>query len=541
MPPAKTTEAFILEAKAIHGDKNDYTDTVYKKAVEKVAILCRVEGHGVFHVTPNNHISKKSGCPTCAKIDMAKRHIEAHTPLTRDTFIEQCNARFPDLLDFTGFVFINEDTEAEFTCRLCRYKYHRNPTIMLKAGSHGCGVCVGGIKDTLQTFLAKARLKGFDKLYDYSLVEYINALTKIRLICIANNHEFEITPAHHLGGDGCRRCIGYYKTTADFILLSKQKFGEGLFCYDAVVFVDMMTHVTLTCPYGHVFEITPQVHLREYSLGGCKDCQREKCSERMSYTQSQWIELAIAKHGDTYLYNKVVYINSQTGVYVVCRKHGPFQVSPACHLGGTGCRKCGIERCISSKLYTEADTVEAFTNARILHNGRYEYIRIFRDEGRLMIEMRCPTHGIISQRLDHHLHGHGCDRCVPKHSKQQIEWLDYCSISHPGIRHAENSGEYRIPGTSYKADGFDDTDTNTVYEYQGDFWHGNPSVFNQLDVNPRTNTTYGFLYQRTQTKIADIKSRGYRVVEVWEREWVAGKKAVVTIQKLWKIRSKLTL
>ena len=537
MPPAKTTEAFIREAKAIHGEKYDYTNTVYKKAAEKIDVLCRVEGHGVFHVTPNNHISKKSGCPSCAPIE---RRTKTHIPLTRDLFITQCNVLFPGRLDFSEFVFIDEDTDATFTCMLCRYKYPRTPATMLKAGSHGCGVCVGGIKDTLQTFLAKARLKGLDKLYDYSLVVYVNAQTKIRLICVENNHPFEVTPAHHLGGDGCRRCIGYYRTKDEFILLSRKKYPDTLFGFDDTTWVDMSTSISIYCPTcKQVFTTTPQVHLREGSLGGCRTCADREISLRQSYTQPQWIELAIAKHGDTYLYHNVTYVNSQTDVCIICPKHGEFQQTPAMHLGGRGCRKCGIERCIASKLYTEADLEEAFVNARILHNGRYEYTRIFRDECRLMIEMRCPTHGIITQRLDHHLHGHGCDRCVPKHSKQQIEWLTYCSIRHPGIRHAENYGEYRIPGTNYKADGFDDTDTNTVYEYQGDFWHGNPSVFSPLDINPRTNTTYGFLFKRTQMKIADIKSRGYRVVEVWEREWETGKKAVVAIQKLWKMRPKV--
>jgi len=474
-----------------------------------------------------------------AKTELVKRYKKAQSPLTKDTFIVQCEARFPGKLDFTEFTFIDENTETKFTCMLCHFKYLRIPIAMLKAGSHGCGVCVGGIKDTLETFLVKAQLKGQDKLTDYSRVKYVNSHTNIILICKENGHEYQMTPAHHLQGDKCRKCRGYYRTAADFILLSQQKFGEGIFNYSAVIFVDMLTPVALTCSFGHIFEVKPEIHLRENSLGGCKECQKENCSIRMSYTQSQWIELATAKHGNTYLYHKVIYINSQTDVCVVCTKHGEFQVSPACHLGGTGCRKCGIERSIASKLYTEADTLEAFTNARILHNDHYEYIRIFRDEGRLMIELRCPIHNIISQRLDHHLHGHGCDRCIPKHSKQQIEWLQYCSISHPGIRHAENYGEYRIPGTKYKADGFDDTDTNIVYEYHGDFWHGNPLVFNPLDINPRTNTTYKLLFEKTNTKIAEIKKLGYKVVEMWERDWELGKKAVTAIQKLWKIRSKV--
>jgi hypothetical protein len=55
----------------------------------------------------------------------------------------------------------------------------------------------------------------------------------------------------------------------------------------------MLTPVTLTCPFGHVFEVRPDIHLREHSLGGCKDCQRENSSVRMSYTQLQWIEFVL--------------------------------------------------------------------------------------------------------------------------------------------------------------------------------------------------------------------------------------------------------
>lgn len=36
--------------------------------------------------------------------------------------------------------------------------------------------------------------------------------------------------------------------------------------------------------------------------------------------------------------------------------------------------------------------------------------------------------------------------------------------------------EVSIPGTSYRAGGFVE-ETNTIYEYNGDFWHGNPDFF----------------------------------------------------------------
>ena len=41
---AKTTEQFIEEARAIHGDKYDYSKTVYVKNCEKVCIICPIHG-----------------------------------------------------------------------------------------------------------------------------------------------------------------------------------------------------------------------------------------------------------------------------------------------------------------------------------------------------------------------------------------------------------------------------------------------------------------------------------------------------------------
>ena len=409
----KAADDFISQAKEIHGDKYDYTNTEYKKSSEKVSIMCRIEGHGTFDVTPNNHVSKKSGCPPCAKIDLARRRKEEHIPLTCKTFIAQCEALFPGMLDFKNFAFIDEDTETIFTCMACHYEYLRIPTVMLKAGSHGCGVCVGGVKDSIETFLAKIRLKGFDKLYDYRQVVYINAITKIKLVCKKNGHEFEITPGHHLGGDGCRRCNGFYRTRSEFINLSQEKFGDGSFNYNDVIFVDMRTPVSLTCKYGHRFETTPGVHLSPGSLGGCKECQSIGISIRRSYTQDQWIELARKVHDDFYNYDNTVYSCSSEHVTIKCPIDGDFQQSPVSHLSGCGCPKCGIRKSAEAKVYTEADKEVILAELNKIHKGLYKYGKIFNDSsGKLYIQVICEKHDLFIQRLDHHKNEHGCKNCT---------------------------------------------------------------------------------------------------------------------------------
>jgi hypothetical protein len=58
----KTTSQFIAEAKAIHGDKYDYSNTKYLGATQKLQIACPT--HGTFYQLPHAHTSGQ-GCPLC--------------------------------------------------------------------------------------------------------------------------------------------------------------------------------------------------------------------------------------------------------------------------------------------------------------------------------------------------------------------------------------------------------------------------------------------------------------------------------------------
>jgi very-short-patch-repair endonuclease len=59
----KTNDEFIIESKKIFGDLFSYDDTNYINSQTKVIVKC--VQHGNFQVTPNNHLSKKQGCPIC--------------------------------------------------------------------------------------------------------------------------------------------------------------------------------------------------------------------------------------------------------------------------------------------------------------------------------------------------------------------------------------------------------------------------------------------------------------------------------------------
>jgi G:T-mismatch repair DNA endonuclease (very short patch repair protein) len=98
-----------------------------------------------------------------------------------------------------------------------------------------------------------------------------------------------------------------------------------------------------------------------------------------------------------------------------------------------------------------------------------------------------------------------------------LDWLR--RINKDTIQHATNGGEFRIPGTRYQADGFC-KETNTVYEFYGDRWHGNPAKY-QADAkcHPYNNTPAGQLYEKTLKREYIIRNLGYNLVTVWESDF----------------------
>jgi len=62
-PKVSTTIEFIKRSTVIHKGVYEYTTTKFEKSNKPLEVTCRM--HGIFKVSPNNHLRGK-GCPTCA-------------------------------------------------------------------------------------------------------------------------------------------------------------------------------------------------------------------------------------------------------------------------------------------------------------------------------------------------------------------------------------------------------------------------------------------------------------------------------------------
>jgi hypothetical protein len=436
-----TKTNFIEQANKKYNNKYDYSKSVYIKANKLMTIICNI--HGEFQQTPYNHI-KMNGCKHC---------------IAQELFINKINERWSNILDLSNIVFKNLQSKLDVICKNCNSNYIIRGISLLHGNYYGCKKCYKDNNYNKTIFIEKAT-NVHTAIFNYDLVEYIDSHTKVKILC-PNNHIFSQTPNTHLSGRGCPKCIGKNKTQDEFIQLSKNRYGD-IFDYSNVIYVDMLTHVILKCSNNHIFTVTPDYHINsKESKGGCKECQWNNTSERLTYIRPQWIELARQRHNNYYDYSKVEYTTSLTKVIIICPTHGEFTQTPVSHLSGSGCRSC---------------------------------------------------------------------KTVTRYSKSQIECLKLFEISLGFIQHAKNIGEFKIPDTPYYADGYN-SENNTIIEFHGDFWHGNPDIFKREQINPITLFTFGELYDRTINRTNHIKTLGYNVIEIWENKWKKGIRAIKKIQK----------
>jgi hypothetical protein len=194
----KTTEQFIEEAKAVHGDSYDYSLVEYVNSIIKVSIFCNNHKE-YFLQTPDSHTSGR-GCPKCgteAMVDKRKK--------TKEHFIEKAKKVHRDLYDYSLVEYTKWNEKVEIICNGCKNTFKVTPNN--HNNGRGCKEC--GIKrrtDVISTskeeFIKRSVEKHGNK-YDYSGVNYVNGSLKVFIKCIEHNEYFEQEARSHMNGTGC--------------------------------------------------------------------------------------------------------------------------------------------------------------------------------------------------------------------------------------------------------------------------------------------------------------------------------------------------
>jgi hypothetical protein len=507
----KTREQFIKEAQDIHGNKYDYSEVEYKNTETKVKIKCNEIGHGIFEQSPKLHI-KGSGCPICYGTILK----------TTDQFIKEAQEIHRNKYDYTKVNYKNMKNKVIITCKEINHGDFEQISSNHLRGA-GCPRCSETKKKTKDDFIKEAQEIHRDK-YDYNKVKYTNNKTKVIITCKEINHgDFEQIPNSHLLGHGCPKCSSITvsnklrDTLENFIQKAKIMHKDN-YDYSKVKYVNSQTKVIIICKTHGPFEALPSNHLNGTN---CNECSIIIKGNKLRKSKEDFIKEAQEKHENKYDYAKVEYINTDTKVIITCKEinHGDFKQSPDSHLQGHGCPICARKE-NANKL---RDTLEIFIKkAKVIHKDNYDYSKVRYVNSQTKVIIICKEHGEFEQKPNVHLNGSGCPKCTisMQYSRNSILWLDYiANKNNIDIIHAENDGEFKLPNSNYSCDGYC-KETNTIYEFQGCYWHGCKTCYENIDKNNLVKkNTFEERYLKTQKKKQWCIDNGYNYVEIWECEW----------------------
>lgn len=434
------------------------------------------------------------------------------------------------------------------------------------------------LKHTTEIFIQNAKLIHGDK-YSYEKVNYVRNNVNVIITC-KEHGDFEQRPANHIfNKENCPKCsFGRPETTESYIVRAKNFHGDK-FIYEKTVFTGWRNKLIVICRIHGDMEIFPGHHLKH----DCRKCDALKQSKARRDSKEFFIKKAIKVHGNKYDYSPVIMGKANEKIEIICKIHGSFKQKSAKHLEGSGCRKCGIEFIKQNQTTTLNKFIE---KSNLKHNYKYDYSKVRIENGKNKVEIICKKHGSFFQKIKNHFQGQGCPKCAKEviilKKKKTTESFceeakkihgnvfDYSKVEYNGCYepveiicnkhgsffqaahvHLRGNGcskcsgpiskvetewlnslqipeEYRnktikINNKTIIPDAFDPV-TNTIYEFYGSFYHGDPRQFEPEKKNNLLNKTFKELYTKTINREKLIKNAGYNLVTMWEKDWYNLKK-----------------
>ena len=285
--------------------------------------------------------------------------------------------------------------------------------------------------------------------YDYSLVEYKNTRSKIKIIC-EEHGIFEQLSKGHKKGQGCPRCyaINYNLSSEEFIKKCDNKYDYSLIpnfikTNELIRIIDKETNIIyqqyarhrlnnikpIKMEFNSIVEKLKNIHNNKYeylvddetvySTTKIKiknietgDIFDYRVDRHLSGMEPNKVTINLFKiksrkiHGCLYDYSLVNEIKGNNHrVEIICKEHGIFTQRVSNHMNlGDGCPKCvGVGKWNTKLLVKEFIKI---------HLDTFNYSLVNFTNIKNKVKIICKEHGIFEQNIHKHLKGQGCKFCA---------------------------------------------------------------------------------------------------------------------------------
>ena len=224
--------------------------------------------------------------------------------VTQDSFVERSKVIHNNKYDYSKSTYIGYRDRLTIVCPI-------HGDFLLTPANHlstrrGCPLCVKNIRLTTPEFIKNA-VAIHGNRYDYSLVEYINSSTLVKIIC-KKHGEFLQSPTNHVHDkNGCPLCKSrYIPTTVGFIEKAQEIHGQK-YNYENVIYKQSDSKVNIQCKLHGDFMQAPEHHING---GGCQHCAINTIEGKLRQSVATFIDEANKIYGAaTYNYSDVYFDN----------------------------------------------------------------------------------------------------------------------------------------------------------------------------------------------------------------------------------------
>jgi len=251
---SSNTLDFIKKAKKIHNNTYDYSLVDYIRCDSKIKIICKE--HGIFEQTPNCHL-RGYKCPNCFKIT-TEEFVKKSEKIHKKKYIYEKTK-------YSG-------SEKKVTIKCPKHGFFEQAANNHLSGK-GCGKCAG--KNMTNEEIIEKFKKIHGNKYDYSLFEYVNSNSKIKITC-KNHGVFEQTPHNHLSGKGCQVCGGRKIITKEELIKEFNKKHNNFYDYNLVEFINFHSPIKIICRIHGEFKQSPNNHKKGQGCPSCSESKGEK-------------------------------------------------------------------------------------------------------------------------------------------------------------------------------------------------------------------------------------------------------------------------
>lgn len=319
--------------------------------------------------------------------------------------------------------------------------------------------------DTNRFIFESKKIHGDD--YDYSKTVFKNMNTKV--ILLKDGVEYLQNPNKNLMGRKPER-VRRLRSTGGFIDDARSIWG---YKYDYSLVDYKGSHIEVLIKYdGVIYRQKPVQHLLGYN------CERDTIKN-----QEDFLRKCYEKHGNKYDYSLVEYTGIDNKVKIIFEGK-IYEQKAGAHIHSSGM----IERVILKKT-----TKQFIKEANEIHNFRYDYSKVEYVNNQSKVIIGCLVHGDFEQVSSSHLSGAGCPHCSESKGEKKIsKFLDLNEIEY--VRQKKFDGcvgiRYKLPFDFYLPKYRTAIEFDGKQHYEPMEFFGGLEAYNRLKANDKIKSDY---------------------------------------------------